>query len=199
MFATPSTESTDVAALVQSALRREPAGWNALVRRYSPLVTSVVRRYRLTEADAQDAAQTVWLKLVENLGKIRDPAALPGWIVTTAQREALALIRSHQRLVTVDSIELMVAADSIAVDTAGPDAALLRAEEASVIRDGLGELKAEQREFLSVVVGEPSIGYREIGQKFNMPTGSIGPTRARHLRKLRETAAVRSYAESLAS
>ena len=198
MFAA-STESADVAELVQSALRCEQAGWNALIHRYAPLVMSVVRRYRLSEADAQDAAQTVWLKLIENLGKIRDPAALPGWIVTTAQREALALIRSRQRFVTVDSIELMVAADGIAAESAGPDAELLRAEEATVIREGLRELKAEQREFLSVVVAEPAIAYKDISRQFNMPTGSIGPTRARHLRKLRETAAVSSYAESLAS
>jgi len=65
----------------------ERQAWDALVERYAPLIWSICRRHRLDAADAQDAAQSVWLKLVDQLDEIRDPAALPGWLATTTRRE----------------------------------------------------------------------------------------------------------------
>src|SRR5215212_9811823 len=90
----PEDESS-VSELVAAALDGDHASWNALVDRYTPLVLSVVRRHRLQGSDAEDVVQIVWLRLVENLGGIREPAALPGWIVTTARHECLHVIRKH--------------------------------------------------------------------------------------------------------
>jgi len=45
-------------------------------------------------ADAQDAAQTVWLNLVGHLDSLRDPAALPGWLATTTRRECGRILRT---------------------------------------------------------------------------------------------------------
>jgi len=198
MTTSDATASLDVAELMAGALQGDQRAWNAIVTRYQSLVISVLRRYRLSEADVQDASQMLWLKLVENLGRVREPAALPGWIVTTTQREALRLINSRRRLVSVDCLESFLGAELPQVDFAGVDADLLRAEETRIVRDGLGELKTEQREFLCLLVAEPPLPYKEISNRLNIPTGGIGPTRARHLKKLRETTAIRSYEESLA-
>ena len=70
--------------------------WAALVERYAPLIWSICRKYRLDDSDAADAGQNVWLHLVDQLGKIRDPAALPGWLVTTTRRECERISRSAQ-------------------------------------------------------------------------------------------------------
>ena len=84
-----------VTGLVIRARDGDRQAWDALVDRYAPLIWSICRRYRLEAADAQDAAQTVWLKLVDQLDKIRDPAALPGWLATSASsRSACAPIQT---------------------------------------------------------------------------------------------------------
>lgn len=79
-----------VIGLVTRARNGDRQAWDALVDRYAPLIWSICRRHRLEAADARDAAQNVWLKLVDQLDKIRDPAALPGWLVITTRRECAA-------------------------------------------------------------------------------------------------------------
>ena len=79
-----------VATLVMRARNGDQLAWDALVERYAPLIWSLCRRYRLSGADAADVGQNVWLQLVNQLGKIRDPAALPGWLATTTRRNANA-------------------------------------------------------------------------------------------------------------
>src|SRR5215472_2265634 len=81
-----------VATLVMRARNGDKLAWDALVERYAPLIWSVCRRYRLDGADAGDVGQNVWLQLVNQLGKIRDPAALPGWLITTTRRECIRVL-----------------------------------------------------------------------------------------------------------
>jgi DNA-directed RNA polymerase specialized sigma24 family protein len=50
------------------------------------------RSYRLGDADTEDVGQSVWLQLVDQLDRIRDPAALPGWLATTTRRECLRVL-----------------------------------------------------------------------------------------------------------
>jgi len=75
-----------VATLVMRARNGDELAWGALVERYAPLIWSLCRRYRLDGA-VGDVGQDVWLQLVNQLDKIRDPAALPGWLATTTRRE----------------------------------------------------------------------------------------------------------------
>ena len=65
--------------LVTRAKDGDQQAWDALVEQYSPLIWSICRRHRLGGDDAADVSQSVWLELVDHLGNIRDPAALPGW------------------------------------------------------------------------------------------------------------------------
>src|SRR5512142_437588 len=82
------------ADLVTRATNGDKQAWDALVDRYAPLIWSICRRYRLGHADAQDVGQTVWLQLVSQLAAVRDPAAIPGWIATTTQRECCRVLRA---------------------------------------------------------------------------------------------------------
>src|SRR3954468_10243376 len=95
-------QAREVEELVQSARSGDSGAWDALVDRYLPLVSAIIRRLRLSAADADDVNQTVWLRLVENLDAIREPKALPGWLATTARNEGLRIIRRRGRDVPVD-------------------------------------------------------------------------------------------------
>ena len=61
-----------VTDLVTRARNGDRQAWNALVERYAPLIWSICRRHRLGDADAEDVGQSVWLKLVDQLGTLRD-------------------------------------------------------------------------------------------------------------------------------
>ena len=181
-----------VSALIEQALAGRREAWNELVERYLPLVYRVIGGFRFTAAERQDVAQSVWLKLYESLGRIREPEALPGWIAVTTRNEALRAVQARTRCVPFDPQSPHRAVDQ---SVAGPDVdeQLLRAERNQMIRDGLRELPEKQRRLLVMLAQDPPPSYKEIAERLGIPVGSIGPLRARYLARLRGTAAMRSY------
>ena len=177
--------------LVAAALAGNRTAWDTLVQRFAPLVTSVTRRFGLTPSDADDVRQNVWLHLVEHLADLREPRALPGWIATTARREALRILSGRRRVEVVDP-QTDTRLDT--VTTIEPDANLLRAERRQAVHAGLAELHAPQRDLLQLTVADTDNSYRQISRRLGIPIGSIGPTRARCLHKLRNTAPLQALA-----
>jgi RNA polymerase sigma factor (sigma-70 family) len=180
----------DLPALVKASIDHSQDAWNELVRRYAGLVTYVIRHYRLSMADAQDVSQLVWLRLVEHLGQIREPTALPGWLATTTRHECERYLRINGRSVVMDPITM-----GLAERADGPevDEVLLAAERRQALIEGLAELAPQHRELLKMLTADPPYAYAEISRVLGIPIGSIGPTRSRVLGKLRETWAVRAY------
>jgi RNA polymerase sigma factor (sigma-70 family) len=183
-------EASELSRLVQASANGDDAAWNALVRRYASLVMAVARSYGLADADAQDVSQTVWLRLVEHLANLREPEALPGWLVTTTQRESARQASRAQRMLPVDPRDDGAIGKAAALD---PAADILRAELRQALRDGLAELPARDQWLLQLRIADPPKAYNEISKLLGMPVGSIGPTLRRSLDRLRETSAVRAY------
>jgi RNA polymerase sigma factor (sigma-70 family) len=181
---------SDLPELVAAAVSGNRAAWNSLVERFAPLITSVIRRFRLTESDADDVRQNTWLRLVEHLEGIREPRALPGWIVTTTRNEALRVLSARRRVEPADP-QIDDRLDTINNEDLATN--LLLAERRQAVRAGLAELRSEHRELL-LLVSDPEISYRQISRRLGMPTGSIGPTRARCLQKLRDTTTMQTLA-----
>ena len=177
--------------LVRAAVAGDQEAWSALVHKYVPLVYSITHRYRLTPTDAQDVSQTLWLRLLEHLGDVRDPMALPGWISVTTKNETLRLLKARSRSVEADPLTDPILDRGAGGET--PDEDLLRSERRQMVRDGLEELTPKQRTLLLLLAADPPLGYQEISQRLDIPVGSIGPTRARYLVSLRATAAMSGY------
>ena len=174
--------------VVELAQRGEGDAWRTLIDRCLPIIRAVGHRYRLPGSDVDDMTQIVCLKLFENLDDIRTPQALPGWIVTTARRECLRLVRRQSQLMLMPSVDELDGRE-----TDGNDADLLQAELAQALREGLAELTHTQRDLLLLLTDDQPHSYREIGRMLAMPVGSIGPTRARGLARLRQSPAVVQY------
>ncbi len=177
-----------VTGLVTRARNGERQAWDALVERYAPLTWSICRRYRLAAADAEDAAQTVWLKLVDQLDKIRDPAALPGWLATTTRRECGRILRTARRPCDAGHA---LAAGTIPDDdaqAAGQD--LLAAERHAALREAFGQLPPGCQQLLALLIHDPVPSYAEISGRLGIPADSIGPSRRRCLDKLRRYPAI---------
>ncbi len=185
--ASHSRDDPVVTGLVTRATDGDRQAWDALIDRYAPLVWSICRRHRLEAADAQDAAQTVWLKLVDHLDKIRDPAALPGWLATTTQHECGRILRTVRRPGHAGHALAETIADDHA-QTAEQD--LLAAERHAALREAPGQLPPGCQQLLALLIADPPVPSAEISARLGIPVGSIGPTRRRCLDKLRRHPAI---------
>lgn len=166
--------------LVARATAGDRGAWDALVDRYGNLVWSVARSFRLDPATAADISQTTWLRLVENLDKIRDPERLAGWLATTARNEALRQLRRGGRELPTVDIELMT--DPVFAE---PAAELLASERDAAVVSAFNELGDSCQQLLRLLTADPPLEYADIAQIIDRPIGSIGPTRARCLEQLR--------------
>ncbi len=180
--------------LVRAAVDGDENAWGRLVERYLPLVRSVIRAHGLSGQDAEDVLQVLWLRLVEHLKDLREPRALPGWIRTTTRNECIQLLKSTRRTVPVGA---SVEPQTVPLVGQEPDEDLLRAERHQALLEALAELPEHQRNLLVLLAADPPLSYAEISRRNGIPIGSIGPTRARALSRLRESPAMAALIERL--
>jgi RNA polymerase sigma factor (sigma-70 family) len=172
-------ESLTHGELLKRAADGERSAWDALVERFGQMVWSTARSFRLDEATAKDVAQTVWLKLIENVDRIEDPERLPGWLATTCRREALRVAKKAERDLPTD-FEFDVEDDSPSFEEL-----LIIDEENRMVVTAFHSLDEVCQELLRLMTVDPALSYEEISEATGRPVGSLGPTRARCLGKLK--------------
>jgi RNA polymerase sigma factor (sigma-70 family) len=173
-------KDADTRVLVARIRAGDQQAWVALTDRYTNLLWSVARGMRLSRPDAADAVQTTWLRLVERLDSVREPEYLGRWLVTTLRRECLATVRRGARVRSVSDTWEEIANDSDPLDEA-----LLREERDVALWKAFSTLTARCQSLLRVLMADPPPSYDEVSEAFDMPVGSIGPTRQRCLKSLR--------------
>jgi len=176
------------ADLVKRAKSGDAQAWNALVERYQPLIWSNCRHYHLGCADADDVGQNVWLKFVGQLDKVRDPAALAGWLTTTTRRECGRMGRAARNPCTAHYV---LDAETIPDPQSGmAEDDLLLAERRTALREAFADLPPSCQRLIALLIADPPVPYGEISTRLGIPIGSIGPTRGRCLAKLRRHPAI---------
>ena len=181
-----------VVALVTRAAASDQGAWDEIVDRYAPLVWSICTGFRLSTHDVEDVAQNVWLLLVGQLGTLREPAALPGWLATTTRRECLRVVTAARRSERLGT-ELDEAAQFVA-DTV-VDEEILAAERNAALRAAFAELPPRCQQLLSMLLSDPPRSYGTISTTLDIPIGSIGPQRARCLERMRKSSALAGLVE----
>jgi RNA polymerase sigma factor (sigma-70 family) len=169
------------AELLSAAESGDGGAWNALVERYGRLVWAVARGFALSAADAADVSQTTWLRLVEHLGRLREPEHLGGWLASTARHECLRVLRKSGREVVGVDADIEVESGE-----ATPEAVVLNDERDRLLWQSLGEISQRCQVLLRALASTPPPSYQDVSAALGMPVGSIGPTRARcldHLKK----------------
>lgn len=172
------------------------AAWNEIVNRYSNLVWKVIRSFHLNHDDACDAFQSTWLRALERLSTLREPARFPGWLAAVARNEVHGkILRPHARSIPVED----VGENEIDLTAGEHEAAMVRQELIDAVRAGFAELDADAQQLLRLLSTDPPLRYREIEIVLGRPHGWIGPTRRRCLERLRRTPAVAAYIASLSA
>ena len=187
-----------VGTLVRAAAAGDQAAWTALVERFSGLVWAVARAHRLGRADAADVSQTTWMRLVEHLDDIRDPERVGAWLSTTARHECLRVIRKSGRAVPTELHDDQLPDTGVEVG-ADLDARLDAARSEEALWAAFERLPERGRALLRVLMADPAPSYAEAAAALGMPIGSLGPTRARCLERLRNSPELAALAGELAS
>lgn len=172
----------DISGLVKRASNGDQTAWDALVDRYTNLLWSVARGYRLERADAADVIQVAWLRLVEHLPRLRDPERVGAWLATTVRRECLQVIATRKRRGGPVDDEILTALPD---DAAPVDARLLADERDRQLWQVFAGMPERCQRLLRILMADPPPSYQDVAETLTMPVGSIGPTRARCLERLR--------------
>ncbi len=176
----PSVDDAELILIVEQARAGANAAWETLIERFGGLVAAIARRCRLNDADVAEVCQTTWLRLVENLDRIQQPERIGAWLATTSRRESLRIATRHTAVSATDVLFLL------ADDEADPlDAALLKEEQARMVRVAAERLSPRCQRLLGVLMSDDDLPYKTIAEQLSMPIGSIGPTRGRCLEHLR--------------
>jgi RNA polymerase sigma factor (sigma-70 family) len=168
--------------LVAACLEGDEQAWSDLVDRYSRLIYSIPLRQGLPREEAADVFQAVCLDLVAELPRLRDPQALPAWLIRTTAHKVSKWKRRDQRYAPDDTGLVDAAADVADL----PDAVIEQVQRAQALRDGIDALSDRCRDMVRMLFFEtPPRPYRDVARELGVATGSIGFLRSRCLDKLR--------------
>ncbi|MEV5736095.1 RNA polymerase sigma factor [Streptomyces sp. NPDC004596] len=183
-----AVDRTEVGALVRSAADGDAAAWKALVEGLSPLVWSVVRAHRLSDADAHEVYQTAWFRFAQHLHRLREPDKAGSWLASTARHECLKVLKGLTRLTLTDDPQVLDRAS----EERTPEQSLIDSEEEAAQAERIRRLWQEFealgercRQLLRVLMASPPPSYLEVSAALGIAVGSIGPLRQRCLRRLR--------------
>jgi RNA polymerase sigma factor (sigma-70 family) len=174
---TPATANEE---LLRSAGGGDERAWTEIVERYRGLVSAVVRSYRLQDADAHDAEQRTWLRLVEHRGAVRDPDRLGGWLATTASRECLRMLRESRAVIT-DEL------DAVPDPVRGVEDQVVDADTVSRLWSIVAALPPRGRTIMMELFADEPRPYAEVARATGIPIGSLGPSRARLIGRVRRS------------
>ena len=174
--------AVDNAALLERVGRGEAQAWDELVGQFAGLVWSVARSYRLGRAATDDVVQTVWLRLAEHSSRIRQPERLAAWLATTTRNEALRVIRQSSRIAGGSNDHVF---DVQEPTVPSVDERVVDLDDREQVLAAFRQLSPEDQQLLRLLCAVPPIDYETIAEILGRPIGSIGPTRARCLERLR--------------
>lgn len=175
--------------LLKECRRGQQAAWSTLVRRFQRIVYTVPYRAGLSPEAADDVFQNTFASLVKHLDRIEDGSRIRAWLVTTAKRETLDALAANKR--TAARMQSTAGDDDDLLDQVPdlqrlPEALMSELQQHDRVRAAVDRLDPRSRQFVELAfLQEEPVPYSEIARRLGIPEGSIGPTRARCLAKLR--------------
>ena len=174
--------------LIQRCRQGSTSAWQMLLNRYERLVYSIPLRYGLSRDDAADIAQITFTILIQSMDSLSEDSRLGPWLVTVARRHTWRLMERNRRTIASEHLDDTSLAESVALLGKSDADSIEHWELTEWLEAGLSKIDERCRDLLLALYFQPErSSYAEVGARFNMPTGSIGPTRARCLERLKQT------------
>jgi RNA polymerase sigma factor (sigma-70 family) len=171
------------ARLVQECLDGNEVAWSALIDRYKNLIFSVPIKYRFSREEAADVFQMVCLELLSELANIREPKALPKWILMVTAHKCYHLKNQDKRhreknAGFAETLEIALPPEAEVIVQQG--------ENEQQVREAITSLPPRCQDLIRMLFfEEPSRPYDEVAQMLGLARGSIGFIRQRCLDRLR--------------
>jgi RNA polymerase sigma factor (sigma-70 family) len=170
-----------MADLLSAARAGSEDALGQIVNELSPLLWQVARSAGLSQGDAEDVLQTVWMRLITHLDGIHDAGALTGWLVTTTKREAWRVRAAGRKQLPTDQDVFADLPDK----GPGSEEQVILEDQRRELWAAIGMLSRRCQELLRIMAFAPRSDYATVAAALDMRVGSIGPTRGRCLAKLR--------------
>ncbi|MGH8910454.1 MAG: RNA polymerase sigma factor [Egibacteraceae bacterium] len=171
-----------ISDLVRAAADGDQRAWSALVKQFNGLLWSIARGYRLGTAESEEVVSTAWLRLVEHIGRLREPEYVGAWLATTTRRECVRALRRAERVLPTDDDAVL---DRAEPGGESPEDEVLRLDRDHELWLAVQSLSDRCTLLLRVLATAPPPSYQEVSAALGLPVGSIGPTRARCLAQLK--------------
>ena len=170
--------------LVRECIKGSEAAWAALLEKYKRLIYSIPVKYGLSTDEATDVFQETCLALLSELPRLRDPRALPKWLIQVTSHKCVKHKRRHER---TDAMDVTAGHLIEVADTGqGSDQLMLEVEREQALRDAVSALSPRCQRLIQMLFFEsPPRPYQEIARMLNLACGSIGFIRGRCLDRLR--------------
>ncbi len=170
--------------LLQACRRGDARGWHGVLDRYERLLYSIPLNYGLTAEDAADVVQLTLTIFLQKLDELDDASNLAAWLATVARRHSWRRLAQRRREQLGFGADVAEGFDAIGEGEEQP--ALVRWELLEWLNQGLNDLDPRCRALLMALYLSPDApSYAEVAAELDMAVGSVGPTRARCLEKLR--------------
>ncbi|OIJ65870.1 RNA polymerase subunit sigma [Streptomyces mangrovisoli] len=169
--------------MIALCLSGSQEAWSALVARYGPVVWTVARSHRLSDADCEEVFQVTWLRVYRSLTRLHTPERFPAWLTTCARRESLKQYERSRRYVPVGDGGTL---DRPTTTGSGPEEGILVRERGAEVLTALSRLPDRDQRLLALLSADPAPGYDEVSRRLGIARGSVGPLRGRALRRLAE-------------
>jgi RNA polymerase sigma factor (sigma-70 family) len=184
-FAATAIQRSD-AELVRACRDGSQSAWDDLVARYQRLIYAIPRRAGLTDDQAADVFQEVFLTLFEKIDELEQPEKVRSWIVTTAKFKTWGAVRASKGFYSRETEEEMEQEMSnLADQTPLADEVLIELEQQHLIRTVVKQLEERCQKILTMLyLRNAAASYAEVADAIGVGETSISPLRSRCLKKL---------------
>jgi len=172
----------DDTRLVKECLAGNEEAWSVLIDKYKALIYSIPVKYSLPPHEAADVFQSTCMELLTRLPQLREPRALPKWLMQVAHHQCYRVKRQQQRLVSRDAEQDMPDPETPAI----AETLVQQTQEEQMLREAVGSLTPQCRRLVELLFFEtPPRPYAEVAAELGLALGSIGFTRQKCIERLR--------------
>jgi len=174
----------DDTRLVKECLAGNEEAWSLLIDKYKALIYSIPVKYGLPSQEAADVFQSTCMELLERLPELREPRALPKWLMQVAHHQCYRVKRQQQRLVSRDAEPDLPDPETHAI----AEGLVQQTQEEQLLREAMANLTPQCRKLVELLFFEtPPRPYSEVAAELGLALGSIGFTRQKCIERLRRT------------
>jgi RNA polymerase sigma factor (sigma-70 family) len=169
--------------LIDQCRKGNESAWTDLIQKYKNPIFSIPIHYGFSEEDSADIFQAVCMDLLAELPRLREPEALPAWLIQVARNKCFHRKQALQR----HKVQGIDDFDPPAAAIEEPENLIAQVQREQHLREALSELSPQCRQLVQMLFFEiPPRPYEEVAKELKLALGSIGFTRRSCLEKLKE-------------